>query len=319
MSNGINIQKLEFYKDIYTNCLFISNVKYSWHFILNDKQHVIILLYTKLLGKRIIYLDEKQIHNSKKYTYNFAFSFPLEFYNITIMQRDYFYTLKINNVSFYTLLNDLKLQQFNILKDMCKEKKRQKKLEKLQKRKNRLLQEAVKNCYKKDDKTYQINLNDEEKKSRLNTINEEIINTSNKLENDSDDSKTIHDSEIHNKAFLNFDKSFNNLNNINNDNILKNKDNKNKNNLDDKKKRSIRNKKYNNKSKKNIFKFNEKRQHKSYENINSSLNEMIDIDLLRNDNINSGDRSNTNISRNNIFSSNNFSFFDKGSKTTQST
>ncbi len=43
---------------------------------------------------------------------------------------------------------------------------------------------------------------------------------------------------------------------------------------------------------------------------------MIDIDLLRNDNSNSGDRSNTNISRNNIFSS---SFFDKGSKTTQST
>ena len=45
---------------------------------------------------------------------------------------------------------------------------------------------------------------------------------------------------------------------------------------------------------------------------------MIDTDLFGDETHNSEDRNNTNIFRNNIFSSNNRSFLDKGSLTTQS-
>ena len=49
------------------------------------------------------------------------------------------------------------------------------------------------------------------------------------------------------------------------------------------------------------------------------MNEMIDTDLLGEETHNSEERSNNNAFRHNIFSSNNCSFFDKGSLTTQST
>ena len=58
--------------------------------------------------------------------YFFSFSFPFEFHNIAITQKDYFYTLKINNISFSNLLNDIKLKKFNILKDKYKEKQKEK-------------------------------------------------------------------------------------------------------------------------------------------------------------------------------------------------
>lgn len=322
MLNGLNIKKLEFFKDVYTDCLFITSIKYSWQFMLNNKHHIINLLYTKLFGKRIIYLDNKEIYYSRKYTYNFNISFPLDYHNITIIQKDYFYTLKIDNIPFNNILNDLKLQKFNILEDTYKEKQRQKKLRKLNKKKNRILQQTINNFNKNENKNmHQINLNKEEQKTNgLNTINEEIINTSNKLQDESEDSKTIHDSfEMHEKAFSMLDKGLHNINNSNNLNSNLNNSNvsKNKNKFFGMRKKSIRSMKRNIKKK---FKPNEKRHYKTFENINSSINEMIDIDLLGNENNISEEIINTNISRNNnnIFSSNNRSFFDKGSMTTQS-
>ena len=135
MSYNLNIRKLEFFKDEYKNCIFISNIKYTWQFILDNKPRTVILIYTKFFGKRVIYLDNKQIYNSSKYTYNFNFSFPIEFHNITITQKDYFYTLKINNISFSNILNDLKLKKFNILEDTYKEKQKEKKIKKIEKKK----------------------------------------------------------------------------------------------------------------------------------------------------------------------------------------
>jgi len=88
------------------------------------------------------------------------------------------------------------------------------------------------------------------------------------------------------------------------------KDNNNKSFFNNKKKSLKRNKK-------NRFNPSEKAKFKTYENMNSSLNEMIDFDLLGNDSNISGER-NGNIIRNNLYSSNNRSFFDKGSLTTQS-
>ena len=51
--------------------------------------------------------------------------------------------------------------------------------------------------------------------------------------------------------------------------------------------------------------------------MNRSLNEMIDFDLLENDLNASGERNST-IFRNNLYSSNNGSFFGKDSLTTKS-
>ena len=228
MSDDINIKKLEFFKEEYKNCFFITSIKYVWKFILDNKQHIVILLYTNLLGKRKIYLDKKEIYNSSKFIYDFNLSFPIEYYNITISQKDYFYTLKINNISFHNILNNLKLQKFNILEDDYKEKQRQKLLKRLNKRKNKLLLKALKDLNKKENKK-EINLNKIEKlKNGLETIDEEIINTSNKLQDDSnneDDSKTIHQSFEMNEntlAMLDNIKNINNISNINNKNNIDN-------------------------------------------------------------------------------------------------
>ena len=323
MSYNLNIRKLEFFKDEYKNCIFISNIKYTWQFILDNKPRTVILIYTKFFGKRVIYLDNKQIYNSSKYTYNFNFSFPIEFHNITITQKDYFYTLKINNISFSNILNDLKLKKFNILEDTYKEKQKEKKLKKLKKRKNRLLLEAINNFNKKD-KIHEINLSqDERKKNKEEKEKEEESN-------EDEDSNTIHQSfEIHKKISSMINNGLYNINNINNNNNLNNQKSdissnafkdkgsfwyKDNNKSFFKKKKSFKSLK---KNKKNKFYPNEKAKFKTYENMNSSLNEMIDFDLLGNDLNASGERNGI-IFRNNLYSSNNRSFFDKGSLTTQS-
>ena len=337
MSYNLNIRKLEFFKDEYKNCIFISNIKYTWQFILDNKPRTVILIYTKFFGKRVIYLDNKQIYNSSKYTYNFNFSFPIEFHNITITQKDYFYTLKINNISFNNILNDLKLKKFNILEDTYKEKQKEKKLKQLKKRKNRLLLEAINNFNKKD-KIHEINLSQDEKKSKKEEKEEKEEES-----NEDEDSNTIHQSfEIHRKISSIINNGLNNINNINNSSLNYNnksvskisdtsnkifkdknsfwyKDNNNNNNKSffNYKKKSFKSLKKNKKNKKNKFNLSEKAKFKTYENMNSSLNEMIDFDLLENGLNASGER-NGNIFRNNLYSSNNRSFFDKGSLTTQS-
>ena len=311
MSYDINIKNLEFLREEFTNCFFISSKKYTWQFVLENKPHKVVLLYTKLLGKRIIYLDDKEIYNSRKYTYKFILSFPIGFYNITITQKEYFYILKINNISFYNILNDLKLKKFNILEEKYKEKQKEEKLRQLQKRKNQILEKTIKELIRKE-KLAKYYLEKQKKENGLEIINEEIINTSNKFKEESinDDSKTIHDSfEMHEKAFSVLD---NKINNVYKNNLSKN------NNNDNHDKNKIFKKKKSFKSfRKDKFKPSEKIKNKTYENINSSANEIIDVDIMEDDNINSEAR-NTNIFRNNIFSSNNRSFFDKGSLTTQS-
>ena len=317
MSYSLNIKKLEFFRDEFKDCFFITNIKYNWKFILDNKPHSITLLYKKIFGKRIIYLDNKEIYNSRKYTYNFNLSFPIEFYNITIAQKNNFYTLRINNISFNNILNDLKLQKFNILEDTYKENQRQKKIRKLNKRKNKILEETINNL-NKNEKIRKIM--EKRMKNGLETIKEEVINTSNKLKDESyneDNSKTIRESfEMHDKAFAILD-DIHNINNINNDND--------KNKFQDKeenKKKSFNQKKKSIKSlkkfqKKDKFKPSEKFQYNTFENNNTSLNEMIGIDIL-DETHNSEERNNENIFRHNIFSSNSRSFFDKGSMTTQS-
>ena len=208
------------------------------------------------------------------------------------------------------------MKKFNILEDIYKERRKREKLKK-KRLKNRILRKSWSNSSKNEN----ILENQNKKDNGSESINEENINTSNKFKEDSineDDSKTIHESfEMHRKAFDMLDKNLNNINN--NDKMsyktISNKKEKKEDKNYHKKKKSL--KSFKSKRKKECFKPNEKIQYKTYENVNSSLNEMINIDLL-NETHNSDERNNTNIFRYNLFSSNNRSFFDKGSMTTQS-
>jgi hypothetical protein len=247
MIDGINIKKLEFYQKEISHCFFITSIKYTWKFILDNKQRLITLLYTKILGKRIIYLDDKKILDERKYIKDFIISFPIEYYNITILQREKGYVLKINNISFNHILDKLKLQKFNILEKKYKQKQYEIRIKQLQKRKNKILLKTIKDFNSNKDNMYIINLNDDE-----NGMTNE--NTKEDIDNHLDDSKTLQQSfELSEKTL----------------NILK-KEGKNeinkKNNHDDK----IKSERV--KKKKSKIKLDDK--------TNSSLNEMIDTDLF---------------------------------------
>ena len=264
MSNELDIRNLVFHKNEFTNCFLISCVKYTWKFNLNNKTHIIFLFYIKLFGKRQIFLDNKKIYDKSKFTYNFIFSFPVEYCNIiTICQKENCYILKINDISFNKILNDLKIKKFNILEDNYKIKQEEKKKKRLQKLKNKILLETVKNFGKKQKDVVEINLNNEK--------------------NDEDDSKTIHQSFEINEKDLD---TLNKLNNFNNNKNTKNNNNKNNKKDKTKKKDEKRNKK---------FKPKEKKNHNIYKNMETSYVDMIDYDLLGYDSIISGENGSTNI------------------------
>jgi len=260
MSNELDIRNLVFHKNEFTNCFLISCVKYTWKFNLNNKTHIIFLFYIKLFGKRQIFLDNKKIYDKSKFTYNFIFSFPVEYCNITICQKENCYILKINDISFNKILNDLKIKKFNILEDNYKIKQEEKKKKRLQKLKNKILLETVKNFEKKEKKVVKKNEKNEE-----------------------DDSKTIHQSFEINEKDLD---TLNKLNNFNN-NI--NKKNNNGNNKDKKNKKD--------KKRKKKFKPNEKKN--IYKNMENSYSDMIDYDSLVYESIISGDNRSTDICQNN--------------------
>jgi len=129
MSYGLNIHNLEFSKNEYTNCLLISSVEYTWKFVLNNNLHIINLFYKKLFGKRQVFLDNKNIFSKNSFINDFRISFPIDFINITIVQKENYYVLKINDISFNKILNDLKIKKFNILENDYKKdwKKKEKK------------------------------------------------------------------------------------------------------------------------------------------------------------------------------------------------
>ena len=280
MSNELDIRNLVFHKNEYTNCFLISCIKYTWKFNLNNKTHIIFLFFTKLFGKRQIFLDSKKIYDKTKFTYNFKICFPVEYYNVTICQKDDCYILKINDISFNKILNDLKIKKFNILEDNYKIKQEEKKKKRLQKLKNKILLETVKNFEKEEKNVVKKNLNKNEK-------------------NEEDDSKTIHQSFEINEKDLD---TLNKLNNFNN-NI--NKKNNNGNNKDKKNKKD--------KKRKKKFKPNEKKN--IYKNMENSYSDMIDYDSLVYESIISGDNRSTDICQNN---NSNSSKYHKDSTKTES-
>ena len=271
MSNELNIRNLSFLKNEYTDCCFLfSCIKYTWKFVVNNNSHTIFLFYKKFLGKRQIFLDNKKIYSKNIFTNDFCLSFPVEYINITILQKENYFIMKINDISFNKILNDIKLKKFSILENDYKIKQEKKKQKILQKRKNKILLKTIKNIDK-------IKINCD--------INNFDKNNNNNIKDD--DSKTIHQSFEINQ----------------NDLELINKYNANNND-----KKGNNNKKIN----KNI-----KNKYNIYENIDSSMNDMIEFDLERDDDVLHNNNSSENIGGTNIYRNNN-NKKNKDSTTTQS-
>jgi len=103
-----------FYSKTYT--------EYNWKFNLDGINRSISLYHSKILGRRTIYLGNREICRYQRYTYNFHYSFPIDVHTISITQSDDTYILKIDGVPFNKLLNEQKLNRFNIIREIFADK-----------------------------------------------------------------------------------------------------------------------------------------------------------------------------------------------------
>ena len=171
MSSNINIKNLQFSKEKFDNCFFFSTVKYIWKFTLDETSHNVTLIYCSMLGKRQIILDTKEIFKSRKYTHNFEMNFPIETHNITVAQKEDYYILKIDNISFNNLANEKKLQKFNIIEKNYNEIKKEKQL---RRKKKKILKNIEKSFNKQLEKMHEVSLNDDEDEEDEKTIKESL-------------------------------------------------------------------------------------------------------------------------------------------------
>ena len=113
----INIKNLIFNKEEKGFFFSKSYLIYTWKFKLDDVNRIITLAHSKIKGKRVITLDNKQICLFRKYTYNFSYEFPIDTHTISINEINEGYVLKIDGMNFQKLVNQEKLQKFSILRD----------------------------------------------------------------------------------------------------------------------------------------------------------------------------------------------------------
>ena len=118
----LDIKNLEFTSEdtgyIYTK----TYSEYKWKFTLDGIIRNISLYHSKILGRRTIYLGNREICRYQRYTYNFHYSFPIEIHTISITQSEDSYILKIDGIPFNKLLNEQKLNRFNIIRDIFSDK-----------------------------------------------------------------------------------------------------------------------------------------------------------------------------------------------------
>ena len=118
----LDIKNLEFTSEdtgyIYTK----TYSEYKWKFTLDGIIRNISLYHSKILGRRTIYLGNREICRYQRYTYNFHYSFPIDIHTISITQSEDSYILKIDGIPFNKLLNEQKLNRFNIIRDIFSDK-----------------------------------------------------------------------------------------------------------------------------------------------------------------------------------------------------
>ena len=116
-NHDIDIRNLQFTSEDTGSFFSKTYSEYNWKFVLDGVKRSVSLYHSKILGRRTIYLGNQEICRYQRYTYNFQYSFPIEAHNISIVQNEDSYILKIDEVPFNKLLNEQKLRRFNIIKD----------------------------------------------------------------------------------------------------------------------------------------------------------------------------------------------------------
>ena len=113
----LNIRNLSFNSEELGTFFSKSYIIYTWKFNLDGVQRIITLAHSRIKGKRVITLDKKEICNFMKYTYRFSYEFSIDSHTITINQNDEGYILKIDGINFQKLINQQKLERYNIIRE----------------------------------------------------------------------------------------------------------------------------------------------------------------------------------------------------------
>ena len=191
-NQDIDIKNLQFTSEDTGSFFSKTYTEYNWKFTLDGIQRSITLYHSKILGRRTIYLGKQEICRYQRYTYNFKYSFPIDTHNISIIQSDDSYILRIDEVPFNRLLNEQKLRRFNIIKETFLEKEQMKKDKKKRDREIRKFRTFNKNGgipislrTNNQRNIYRTNIysSNREIEENLNIENENDINTSSKRNN----------------------------------------------------------------------------------------------------------------------------------------
>ena len=82
-----------------------SKIQYTWEFVLDNMNRKVELQHSRLKGKRIIFLDGKEILKSNKFTYEFSYSFTIDKHFLSLIQLSATnYDLRIDNIAFNTII-----------------------------------------------------------------------------------------------------------------------------------------------------------------------------------------------------------------------
>ena len=118
----LDIKNLEFTSEDTGYFYTKTYTEYKWKFTLDGIIRNISLYHSRILGRRTIYLGNRLICHYQRYTYNFQYSFTLDVHTISITQTADSYTLKIDGIPFNKLLNEQKLNRFNIIREIFSDK-----------------------------------------------------------------------------------------------------------------------------------------------------------------------------------------------------
>jgi hypothetical protein len=111
---NLNINSLKFEQNEVGRLIKGSKLIYNWEMVLDGSRRKVELIHSRITGKRRIILDGKVITKAQKLTFEFQYSFMIEkHYTIIIQTAPDSYELRIDNISFSTLLNKEKINNFN--------------------------------------------------------------------------------------------------------------------------------------------------------------------------------------------------------------
>jgi len=121
---NINVRDLRFEKSDIGRLIKSSKVTHTWEMNLDENRRKVELVHSKITGKRRISLDGKNIAKDQKFTTEFNYSFVVDKHFISIHQYSTDnYELKIDNISFSSIMNKTRSNDFSDWRSKPDEKK----------------------------------------------------------------------------------------------------------------------------------------------------------------------------------------------------